>query len=55
MRTVVRGKNLKFSDSFGIGINVEGGIAAVIHIVSAIEFPVVVLRASPFMLKATLP
>src|SRR2546423_1515813 len=43
LRAVVRCQYFELGDRFWIGINVEGGIAAVIHIVAAVEFPVVVL------------
>src|SRR5438445_11261642 len=43
---VVRGENLEFGNGFGIGINVEGSVAAVIHVVAAVKLPVVVLGAT---------
>ncbi len=46
LRAVVGGQHLELGDGFRIGINVEGGVAAVIHVVATVEFPVVVLGAA---------
>src|SRR5260370_10245710 len=41
---IIGGKDAEFSDGFDAGINVERAIAPVVHVVAAVEFPVVVLR-----------
>ncbi len=46
LSTIVRGKNLEFRYGFRIGVDVERGVAAIVHIVAAVELPVVVLRAA---------
>src|SRR5271167_2589819 len=45
LRTVIRGQNLDLGDGFGVWIDVQRRVAAVIHVVAAIHLPVVVLRA----------
>ena len=46
LSAVVRGENFEFGNGFRVGVDVEGGVAAVIHVVAAVELPVVVLRAA---------
>ncbi len=46
LRAIVRGEDLEFGDGFEVGINIEGGVAAVVHIVATVELPVVVLGAT---------
>jgi len=46
LRAVVGGEDFEFGDSFEVGIDVEGGVTAVIHVVAAVELPVVVLGAA---------
>src|SRR5947209_11305540 len=46
LRAVVGGEHLKFGDCFWVGIYVQRGVAAVVHVVAAIEFPVVVFGAT---------
>ena len=43
---VIRGENFEFRDGFRVGIDVECGIAAIVHVVAAVQLPVVVLGAS---------
>ena len=43
---VIGRENFEFGNGFGVRINVQRGIAAVIHVVAAIEFPVVVFGAA---------
>src|SRR5260370_9390610 len=43
---VTGGENFEFRDGFWIWVYVQVGIGAVIHVVSAIELPIVVLAAS---------
>ena len=45
LRSVIRGQNFELSDGFGVRIDVQRGVAAVIHVVAAVELPVVVLVA----------
>ena len=45
LRAVVRRQHLKFRDGFRVRINVQRRIAAVIHVVAAVQLPVVVLGA----------
>src|SRR5262249_16297443 len=44
--TVVGSEDAKFGNGIEAGISVEGGIAAVIHVVAAIDLPIVVFGAS---------
>ena len=46
LRTIIGGQHLEFSDSIQAGINVQRSVAAVIHVVAAVQFPVVVFGAS---------
>ncbi len=46
LRAVVRGEDFKFGDGFRVWINVERRVGAVVHVVAAVEFPVVVLGAA---------
>ena len=46
LRAVVRGEHFDFRDRIRIGINVQRLIAAVIHVVAAVQFPVIVLGAA---------
>src|SRR5262245_26899916 len=43
---VIGRQNLKFGDGFWIWVYVEGGVGPVVHVVAAIQFPVVVLGAA---------
>src|SRR5260370_6192976 len=45
---IIGGKDAEFADGFDAGINVERAIAPVVHVVAAVEFPVVVLRPAAF-------
>src|ERR1700687_2639674 len=40
------GKDLEFGDGFRVWIDVESGVRTVIHVVAAVELPVVVLGAA---------
>ncbi len=42
LRTVIGSKNLKLGNGLGIGIDVQRAIGAVVHVVAAVQFPVVV-------------
>ena len=46
LRTVVRRQDLEFGDRFDVRINVQRCVAAVIHVVAAVELPVVVFGAA---------
>src|SRR5437762_1225776 len=46
LRAIVGGENFEFGDSLDVGIDVQCRIGAVVHVVAAIEFPVVVLGAA---------
>ena len=46
LSAVVRGKHFEFGDGIEAGIDVQGGVGAVVHVVPAVEFPVVVLDAA---------
>ena len=46
MRAIVRSEHLEFGNSFQAGIDVERVVAAVIHVVAAVQFPIVVLHAA---------
>ena len=46
LRAVVRSQNLEFGDGINAGIDVQRAVAAVVHVVAAVEFPVVVLGAA---------
>ncbi len=46
LRAVVRGQHFELCDGIDAGVNVQRAVAAVIHVVAAIEFPVVVLDAA---------
>ena len=46
LRAVVGGEDFKFGDSFEVGVDVEGLVAAIVHVVAAVELPVVVLVAA---------
>src|ERR1035438_252804 len=46
LRAVGGGQDFKFGDRFEVGIDVQRGIAAIVHVVPAVEFPVVVLGAA---------
>src|SRR4029077_20294667 len=39
-------KNLHFSDGFQAGVDVHAGVGAVVEVVAAVQFPVVVFRAT---------
>src|SRR4029077_16332966 len=43
---VIRSKNLHFSDGFQAGVDVHAGVGAVVEVVAAVQFPVVVFRAT---------
>src|SRR5438552_12324839 len=44
--TIVGSEDFELSDSLGVGVDVERRVAAVIHIVAAVEFPIVVFGAA---------
>ncbi len=46
LRAVVRSENLELGDRVDTGIHVQRAVAAVVHVVPAIEFPVVVFGAA---------
>src|SRR2546427_2785901 len=46
LRAIVRSEHLEFGNSFQAGIDVERVVAAVIHVVAAVQFPIVVLHAA---------
>ena len=46
LRTIVGSENFEFGDGFGVGVNVQGGIGTVVHIVAAVKLPVVVFGAA---------
>ena len=46
LRAVVRGEDFDFGDGVDAGIDVQRGVAAVVHVVAAVELPVVVFRAA---------
>ncbi len=46
LRAIIRCQHFKFGDGFEIGINVQRGVAAVIHVVAAVELPIVVFVAA---------
>ena len=48
---VVRGQHLEFGNRIRVRIDVQRRIAAVIHIVAAIQLPVVVLSSAPIHAK----
>ena len=39
---IVRRKNFEFGNGFGIGVNVQRGVGAIVHVVATVELPVVV-------------
>jgi len=43
---VIGSEDFEFSDGFRIWINIERGVGAIVHVVAAVEFPVVVLGAA---------
>ena len=47
---VIGGEDLKFSDRFEVGINVERAVGAVIHVVAAIDFPLLYSVRPPLKL-----
>ena len=46
LRAIVGSEHAEFGDRIEAGISVEGGVAAVIHVVAAVNLPVVVFHAS---------
>ena len=46
LSAVIRGQDLEFRDGIDAGIDVQRCVAAVVHVVAAVQFPVVVLGAS---------
>ncbi len=46
MRAVIGRQHLEFCDRVEAGIDIQRIVAAIIHVVAAIEFPVVVLDAA---------
>ena len=46
LRPVVRGQHLELRDRVDTGKNVQAAVAAIVHVVAAVEFPVVVLDAA---------
>src|ERR1700739_1489556 len=46
LRAVARSENFEFGDRFRVGVPVQRGVGAVVHVVAAIQFPVVVLGAA---------
>ena len=46
LRAVVGGKNFEFGDGFEIWIDVDAVVGTVVHVVAAIDFPVVVLATA---------
>src|SRR5262249_6740715 len=44
---VVRSEDLEFGDGIDARVNVERGVRTVVHVVAAVEFPVVVFGAAP--------
>src|SRR6266571_4185431 len=46
LRAIVGSEDLKLGNGFRVGVNVQRSIAAVVHVIATIEFPVVVLRAA---------
>ncbi len=46
LRAVIRGQNFELRNRVNAGINVQRAVAAVIHVVAAVQFPVVVLGAA---------
>ena len=45
LSSIIGGQHPKFGDGLGIGINVECAIAPVIHVVAAVDLPVVIFGA----------
>ncbi len=43
---VIRGQHFEFGDGLQAGIDVQRAVAAVIHVVAAVQFPVVVLHTA---------
>ena len=46
LRTVIGGEHLELGDGIEAGIHVQRGVAAVIHVVAAVDLPVVVLGSA---------
>ena len=45
LRAIIGGQYLDLGDGVNAGINVQRGVAAVIHVIATVQLPVVVLRA----------
>src|SRR5450432_712319 len=52
---VIRGENFKLADGVEAGIHVERGVAPVIHVVAAIQFPIVIFGAAAIDAIADIP
>src|SRR5215467_8121180 len=46
LSAVIRSENFEFGNGIDAGINVKGGVRTVVHVVAAVEFPVVVFGAA---------
>src|SRR5271170_3036183 len=54
LRAVVGGKHLEFGDGVNAGINVQRGVAAVVHGIAAVHLPVVIFGSATIYAKGNI-